>query len=271
MSLLRLTMKLQVSKLKVLLIDIETAPIESYHWRTWKENIGIDQIKVDWTILSFAAKWLGEPMKKAVYLDTFDQKDIRDDREVLEALWAKLNEADVVVAHNGLAFDLKKIRARMFTAGMDPFSPVRVIDTILHAKQLFGFTSNKLAWIGDLVGVPKYKSKKFPGFLLWEQFLSRNVEARKEMRKYNLIDVDVLERVYLRLRPWMEVHPNVNVTDPDETMACPKCGGTHVQHRGWRTTQVGTYRRFWCSSCGGWSYDRKNLLPVTRRRVLLGN
>jgi predicted RNA-binding Zn-ribbon protein involved in translation (DUF1610 family) len=264
-------MKLRPPKLRILLTDIETAPIESYHWRLWKENIGIDQIKVDWTILSFSAKWLGEPMKKAVYYDTFDEKDIRNDFPVLEKLWLLLDEADIVVAHNGQAFDLRKIRARMFTAGMNPFSPVRVIDTLTEAKKLFGFSSNKLAWLGDLVGMPKYNHEKFPGFKLWSEFLLRNPAARKEMRKYNLIDIQALEQVYLRLRPWIEVHPNVNVKDLDSMDECPKCGSNHMLKRGTRTTQYGTYQRYQCNDCTGWSYGRQNLVTHHQRKRLLGN
>lgn len=263
-------MKTSKKKLKILLLDIETAPLESYHWRLWQENIGIEQIKIDWSILSFTAKWLGEPMKKAVYFDTFERQDIHDDRPVLFELWALLHAADIVVAHNGQSFDLKKIRARMFSANMAPFSPVRVIDTLLHAKALFKFTSNKLAWIGDLVGIPKYKSKKFPGFALWSEFLKRNPAARTEMEKYNKIDVAVLEKVYLRLRPWMEVHPNVNVLS-DTGYGCPKCGGTDLTKRGIRTTQVGCYQRLQCAGCSGWSYERQNLTAHAQRKKFLGN
>ncbi len=80
-------MKLPPTKLRVLLLDIETAPIQSYHWRLWEENISIDQVQVDWSILSFGAKWLGEPMRKAVYYDTFEQLNMRDDFRVLQHLW----------------------------------------------------------------------------------------------------------------------------------------------------------------------------------------
>ena len=62
-------MRLPPSKLKVLLIDIESAPIQSYHWQLWKENISIEQVQVDWSILSFGAKWLGDPRRKTFYFD----------------------------------------------------------------------------------------------------------------------------------------------------------------------------------------------------------
>jgi predicted RNA-binding Zn-ribbon protein involved in translation (DUF1610 family) len=263
---------LKKTKLKILLLDIETAPIESYHWRLWKENIGLNQIKVDWSILSIGAKWLGDPMSKAMYQDSFDEADIRNDLPLLMKVRDLLDEADVVIAHNGRDFDMKKIRARMLIAGLAPFSPVRVIDTLEASKRHFGFTSNKLAYLSVLGGGEgKYESKKFPGFLLWSEFLKRNPAARKEMRVYNLIDIRELEEYYLKIRPWIEQHPNVNVLSETNTPACPKCGSEHVVKNGWRYTQLGAYQRYLCNDCGGYAYDRTNTTPLRKRQSLLGN
>lgn len=46
---------------RVLLIDIETAPVMAYVWSLWKQNVGLNQIAREWNILSFCAKWLHEP------------------------------------------------------------------------------------------------------------------------------------------------------------------------------------------------------------------
>jgi hypothetical protein len=45
---------------RILFLDIETAPLQSYHWGLWDQNIGLEQIGTEWSILSFSAKWLGE-------------------------------------------------------------------------------------------------------------------------------------------------------------------------------------------------------------------
>jgi hypothetical protein len=52
---------------KVLFIDIETAPILARVWNIWEENIGLNQIEMDWSILAFAAKWLGDPDNQIIY------------------------------------------------------------------------------------------------------------------------------------------------------------------------------------------------------------
>ena len=43
---------------KILLLDIETAPIKGYVWRLWKQNIYLPQLISDWFMLTWSAKWL---------------------------------------------------------------------------------------------------------------------------------------------------------------------------------------------------------------------
>jgi hypothetical protein len=47
-------------KPRIVTLDIETAPIQSFHWGLFDQNIGLNQVACDWSILSFAAKWLDE-------------------------------------------------------------------------------------------------------------------------------------------------------------------------------------------------------------------
>jgi hypothetical protein len=255
---------------KILVLDIETSPIQSMHWRLWKENIGLNQIGDEWTVLSFCAKWLGE--RQVIYEDTFLEDDMRNDTKLLALLWDLLDEADFVVAQNGKRFDLKKIRARMVMHGMPPFSPVVVIDTMLIAKDVFGFTSNKLEWLSQhLSTVKKRKHNEFPGFELWIEFLKGNPKAQRAMRLYNIDDVRSTEQVYLNLRPWAVGHPNVAQFWPDDERRCPKCGSTDLQQRGYQFTQTGQYHRYVCNGCGGWSRSRYTLNSLSKRKALLSN
>lgn len=255
---------------RIVTLDIETAPIQSHHWRLWKENIGLSQIMAEWSVLSFCAKWLDARIP--IYEDVSGQDDVRDDSNLLGKLWTVLDEADFVVAQNGKRFDLKKIRARMVMHGMPPFSPVTVIDTMLIAKDVFGFTSNRLEWLSThLSKVKKLKHGKFPGFDLWTECLKGNPAAWAEMKKYNIVDVRATEEVYLSLRPWAEGHPNVAAFWPDEEMRCPKCGSKHLTQRGFQYTQTGQYHRYSCNKCGGWSRSRYTLNSTNKRKSLLSN
>ena len=258
---------------KILLLDIETSPLESYHWGLWDQNISLGQINVEWTVLSFAAKWLHAPRSSLVYRDVFEQDDYREDSELLAALWELLDEADFVIAQNGKRFDMKKIRARMVMQGFPPFSPIGVIDTLLIAKKIFGFTSNKLEWLADkLSKVKKRAHRKFPGFELWVQCLAGNKAAHKEMRLYNIDDILSLEGTYLSLRPWADGHPNLAAFYPDDGQTrCPKCGSANLTKRGFTFTNVSKYQRYCCDSCGGWSRSRYTLNTKQQRSNLLAN
>lgn len=255
---------------RIAVLDIETAPLQSHHWGLWQQNISLAQITIEWSILSFTNKWLGE--KAIDYGDTSEEENVRDDDALLHRLWAILDEADFVIAQNGKKFDLKKIKARMVMAGLPPFSPVTVIDTLLIAKAEFGFTSNKLEWMTKhLTKTKKRAHKKFPGFTLWTECLLGNPLAWKEMRLYNIDDVVSLEELYYVLRPWAVGHPNVAAFFPDDHQRCPKCGSTKLTKRGFSYTQTGQYHRLSCNSCGGWSRSRYTLNTAEKRQALLSN
>jgi uncharacterized protein YprB with RNaseH-like and TPR domain len=256
---------------RIVTLDIETSPIESYHWGLWDQNINLDQIQTEWTILSFSAKWLDE--NNVIYKDTGGKgiSKVRDDKFLLQKLWEILDEADIVIAQNGQAFDLKKINARMLMHGLGPYSPIKVIDTLLVAKRTFGFTSNKLAWMSEhLTKTKKDKHKLFPGFELWEECLKDNPKAWKEMKKYNNIDVVATEQLYIKMRPWIENHPNLAVYAESHSEMCPKCGSCAIQKRGKYYTQLGVYHRIFCKYCGGWSRSRQTL-NAGQRKSLLNN
>lgn len=264
---------------KILTLDLETAPIQSYHWGLWDQNIGLNMIGTDWTILSYAAKWLHE--ERTMYKDTFFQRDQRRDLALLKTVRNLINEADIIVGQNVQKFDLKKLNARFILNGIAPPSPVRVIDTLKVAKRHFAFTSNKLEYMSDKLCV-KYKKLKhgqFPGFELWAEFLKRNPLAQAEMEKYNRYDVLSTEELYLIMRPWIAGHPNVNIYDHGQgdidgkpfVMRCPNCGSSALKKKGFRYTQLGQYQRYHCGSCGAWPHGRTNLLPKEARMILTGN
>jgi len=257
---------------RILILDVETSPVLGYVWSLWKQNVGLNQIKKEWCILSFGAKWLGSP--RVIYHDNSRQRDKEDDTRIVGLLWKLLDDADIVVAHNGKSFDARKIQARFFLLGLPVPSPYKIIDTLIETRKQFAMTSAKLEFLTDkMCKVKKLKHKKFPGFELWKECLAGNPEAWAEMREYNVVDVLCLEEYYLILRPWITGHPNVaNYSPvPAKGPTCPNCGGTHVIQKGYRSTQVGQYRRYLCKGCGAWSRDRSIANSKRQRANLLVN
>lgn len=256
---------------KVLTLDIETSPLQAYVWGLFDQTVGLNQIKEEWCILSYAAKWLGND--EVIYRDNSRQRNKEDDRRLVKDLWNLLDKADIVIGQNAKRFDVRKINARFLLLGYPPPSPYKIIDTMVEARRHFALTSNRLEWLSDkLTPTKKEKHKKFPGFELWKECLAGNPEAWAEMREYNIPDTVATEQLYLRLRPWITGHPNLGTHgDQEEGMVCPNCGGTHVIRKGTRTTQVGVYARYRCQECGAWSRGRQMLNTKEQRRTLLTN
>jgi hypothetical protein len=259
-----------MNKAKIAIGDIETAPLVSNHWGLWDQNVGLNQIVTEWTILSFSWKPLGGTKKDTIYMDVSGKADVRDDRDLCLALGKLLDEYDFLIAQNGKRFDLKKINARLIMHDFMPPSPIRVIDTMLMAKQVASFTSNKLAWLSDkLTDTPKEEHNEFPGFSLWTECLAGNPKAWACMKKYNIRDIDATEKVYLKLRPWVNDHPNINVYhDENDSVRCKVCSSPNVEKRGYAYTNTGQYHRYRCGDCGGWSRSRYTLNPIKTRKSL---
>lgn len=252
----------------ITILDIETKPLTAAVWGLWKQNVGLNMIENDWSILSYCAKRYGE--KGVKYNDVSQQSDMEDDTALLTELWQILDESDFVVAHNGRKFDIPKINARFAKAGMLPPSPYKVIDTLDIVKKHFNFTSNKLEYLtGVLCKKKKLRHTKFPGFELWKECLLRNVQAWREMKKYNIMDVYSLEELYTVLRPYYSTHPNVAVFGALTKETCKCCGSTKVEKRGYAYTQVGVYQRYKCNGCGSWSRGSELLNTKADREKIL--
>ncbi len=252
--------------LKVLVYDIETAPILGYVWQLWDQNVGLNQIKSDWYVLSWGAKWLGS--NKVMYMDQRNSKNIENDKDLLKGIWRLLDEADIVITQNGKQFDQKKLNARFVLNGMQPPSSYRHIDTLQLARRHFGFTSNKLEYMADKLNV-KYKKLKhetYSGFELWKQCLAGNLKAWKEMERYNKHDVLSLEELYTKLIPW-DSSINFNVYHDDLTAGCT-CGSWNLSENGYHFTNTGKYQRWKCNDCGAETRDKKNLFDKDKRQSL---
>lgn len=244
------------NKPKILIYDIETAPLLSSTWGIWQQDVPLNMIERDWFILSWAAKWHGDPETKIMYMDQRNAKDIEDDKKILEGIWKLLNEADVVITQNGKSFDEKKLNARFILNGLKPPSPYEHIDTKRIASRKFAFTSNKLEYLTDkLCTKKKSKHKKFPGFELWKECLKGNKEAFKELERYNKMDVLSLEELYNKLQPWAK---EANYMHLYEDIVC-SCGNTKLIKYGTRTIKSGKYQMYLCNTCGSRYRGKENL------------
>lgn len=244
---------------KILVFDIETAPHKAYVWKFWKENVGQNQVISDWFCLTWSAKWLFEDNVISAKL-TPDEAKNEDDERIIRRIWSLLDEADVVIAHNALRFDIPRLNTRFLQYGLNPPSPYDIIDTLAHCKKRFSFSSNRLNYINAVLGL-EVKAET-GGFDLWAQCMEGNPLALKTMEDYNIQDVKILEDLYLKLRPWIKPHPNVGLFVEDNIIACPSCGHHELESCGTYNTYVNTYEALRCKNCGSVNRSRK---PITNK------
>jgi len=256
-------------KAKVLIFDIETAPLLGWIWGLWENNVSLNMVAADWHVLSWSAKWLNAPDTEVMYADQRNASKVEDDKDLLQGIWDLLNEADIVVTQNGKSFDQKKLQARFLLNGMKPPSSYKHIDTKLVAKRHFAFTSNKLEYMSDKLckKYKKLKHKEFPGFEMWDECMKGNLKAWKEMEVYNKHDVLSLEELYNILMPWEGDTVNFNLYHDDDVNVC-KCGGTDFIKNGFYYTNVSKFQKYKCKDCNAETRDRQNLFSDEKRQSL---
>lgn len=226
--------------MKTLLVDIETFPHTAYVWGIWQENIGTHRLIETGGVLCWTAKWFGE---KEVH---FSSMNSDGQLPMLQKLHALLTTADEVVTYNGERFDLPILNMEFLKHNLSPPPPIKSIDLFRTVKRKFRFVSNKLTYITTQLGLGK---KIETSFSLWTGCMEGDPKAWAKMEAYNKKDVLLLERLYLKLRPWIASHSNRTL---NEAHVCPVCGHGHYQKRGFYLTKAQKYQRFQCKRCASW-------------------
>lgn len=229
---------------KVLLFDIETSPNVVYAWAVgYKINLDHTCIIKEREVICISYKWLHE---KKVHTLTWDSSKKEDkDKQLLKKFKKIYDSADSVVAHNGKNFDIKWINTRLLHHRLGPLAPTNVCDTLLEARRVFRFNSNRLDYIAKFIGS---QGKDKIGWDCWVKVMEGNKEALKKMSKYCERDILEMEEVYKELQPYINTLSSHAVTGNKE--ACPSCSSASTQKYGKYHTKTGKYQKHKCSSCG---------------------
>jgi len=234
---------------RILFLDIESAPNLAYVWGRWEQNV-ID-VHTHWYMLSYAYKWLGGKRIHCKGLPDFPTtytKDREDDKALVTSLWELLDQADIVIAHNADAFDVRKTTARFLFHRLNPPSPFKTIDTLKIARKYFKLDSNRLDDLSSYLKV----GRKLPttGKNLWLGCMNGKPAAWRKMKQYNSHDVHLLELVYEKLKPWAVNHPDL--TQYTGRPACPTCQSSRILKRGTYYARKLRYEQWTCKECGHW-------------------
>ncbi|RBP66396.1 RNase H superfamily protein [Brevibacterium sanguinis] len=246
-------------RVRVLTLDIETRPHEAYVFGLWKQDIGIAKLMERGHVMCFVAKWYGE--KEVIF-----RSDHHDGHEaMIRAAWDLLNEADLIVTYNGISFDMPHLNREFALLGLSPPSPYKDIDLIRVVRKQFNFSSNSLANVVEELGIGSKMDTG--GFELWRGCMNDDPKAWAKMKRYNVRDVAITERLYDRLRPWIKGHPHLGMFSGDE-WSCPNCGNQDIStnRQGEAHTFVQRYKQFQCPKCGTWIRSNRRLQnPVQTR------
>jgi uncharacterized protein YprB with RNaseH-like and TPR domain len=242
--------KIDTGEFKVLLLDIETTPHTAFVWEKWETNV--IAFKDYGSLLCYSYKWLGEKETHVVGLNTMKP------RALIHSLYCLFNEAEIIVAHNGDSFDIKMANQYFIKEGFSPPHNYKTIDTKKLAKEKFRFVSNKLDDLGDYLGLGR--KIQTGGFDLWQGCMNGDRKAWKKMLEYNKQDVDLLEKIYMKLRPWCR-HPNLNVKKGINK--CPVCQSNRLHSRGLQINGLQRYKRYQCQDCGRWSRGEIDKTKIT--------
>lgn len=235
----------------ILYIDIETSPIIGYSWGMYEQNI-LDVIEPT-KIICAAWKWADHDNVYVKALPDYPgyKPGVVDDKKLVQQLWNLLDAADLVVAQNGDQFDIKTMNARFVAYGMKAPSFYATVDTRKVAKKYFRFGSNSLDGMGKFFGLGSKVNNG--GFETWLKCIAGDEKTWNLMKRYNVHDVKLLEKIYLKLRPFIKNHPNLNILGGTGGDSCPSCLSDDLSKRGFAVTKRGRYQRYQCNDCGSWS------------------
>lgn len=228
---------------KILVLDIETRPALSYHWRMFKQNISIDANVDPGGILMVGLQWADQRR-----VDVLTEWDLGEE-EMLRQVHERIMEADAVVTKNGTSFDIPHLKTWFLKYKMDPLPALTHIDLEKVARYNFNFLSNKLDFIGQFL--EEGKKVEHEGFKLWTKVMDGDENARRRMARYCAQDVRLTTRLYKRMKGWISDHPTMRAIGSE---ACPTCESTKTQKRGYRYTRHFKIARHQCLNpeCRGW-------------------
>lgn len=226
----------KTDNLKVLIYDIETSYNIVKSWRVgYNLNINPQDIIHERSIICVSYKWLDDDQ---IYTLTWDKN--QNDKFLLEQFIEVMNEADLLVAHNGDRYDLKFIKTRALKQDLPMLIDYPQFDTLKVAKKKFMFNSNKLDYIAEFLG---FGNKIKTELKLWDDIILHNSkEAMNKMIEYCEMDVELLEKVYKKLVNWEKPKLHLGVLRGKDKITSPITGGLNIQHVKEVSTGKGTIK-----------------------------
>ena len=213
--------------LKILLMDMELSYATYFKFPSKKPVYDSpDNIISEQYCVCAAWKWHHET---SVY--SLSVKKPHDDLAIAKKLHKLFDEADVIVAHNGDAFDIKHANTLFKKHGLTPITDKKTIDTLKLARKYFAFSGNSLGKLLRLFNIGDKDEKPD-----WKLLTVGDKKEIKKAEKYCRTDVIGLEKIFVELRPFMKNYPTLRA-NRDRPVECDMCGCKKLHSVGvcWRS------------------------------------
>lgn len=234
-----------------LYFDIETLPmIVTDVYELGRQDINYKQILKEVQVACIGYAFDNEP-PAVLHMDykAYDMwtRDDEADRKMITEFRALVERADLAVGHNLKAFDVGILRARMMKFQVPDFKPFLIDDTYQSTKEI-RFTSHKLDYLAPYLLGERYRKKEHPAEM-WRGVMTHAPGSFQRMITYCAHDVALTRRTYKHIRPYIKSSLNLAVFRRDKRV-CPNCGTRNtMQSRGYRYTQTGAFKVYYCKSC----------------------
>lgn len=218
------TLAKQKSPVKMLYYDIETTLAKSYHWGQWQQNLSVKQQIQESHMLSHAWSWGDGEVFSSVL--TPEEVLNQDDERIVYEIWSLLDNCDVVVAHNGKRFDVKKVNGYFLKYGLPKPSSYKVIDTLEIAKKHFNLPFKSLEYLAKFLNVELKQDSG--GIQTWIDCDRGDPEALATMEFYNRGDVVTLREIHNKLKGWDNNGVNIALYNNNHDALCTHCGSDDI-------------------------------------------
>jgi uncharacterized protein YprB with RNaseH-like and TPR domain len=133
--------------MRILKIDIETAPAKAYIWDLKTRYVPITQVAEDGYILCYAYQWHGED---DIWIST---RWDHGQEAMMHLAWDLLDEADAVIHYNGNNFDIPRLNTEFLKYRLGPPSPSHHIDLYRTVAQNFRVLSRSMNHMLHILGM----------------------------------------------------------------------------------------------------------------------
>lgn len=240
-------------ELKTLVIDVERlqgkAEIPFWGLSDYKGRRIHHEYVTEWPRTICAGwRWIGEKrLSFAAEWETSPAEFARTVRDVLD-------EADIITGHYVNKADRRWLNSLFRDHGIPWPSPFKVVDTLTIARRDLGDESMTLDALCKRFGIPAKTGKYDPDVA--RRAVEGDKTAQRQIRAYNLGDVDASTGLYFATLPLAHGHPHVAPIRGATQTRCPRCSSANVHRDGTHTPGVYVYARYRCDDCPGTSYFR---------------